>query len=119
MNDILNPEAEQPRTTTAKIIYVLYLVGIFVGLTGLIGLVLAYVNRRDAPPWLASHYHFQIRTFWIGLLYLFLGGLLTTVVVGWLVLLFWLAWLVVRCAQGIRYLDRRQALPNPVTWLFS
>lgn len=37
---------------TAKIVYVLYLVGILFGLTTLIGVVMAYVNRGDAPEWL-------------------------------------------------------------------
>lgn len=105
--------------TTAKIIYILYLVGIFIGITGLIGVVLAYINQGGAPAWLQSHYRFQIRTFWIGLFYLFLGALLTTIVVGWLVLLFWLAWLVIRCARGIKHLDRGEPYPNPITWWFN
>lgn len=53
---------------TAKIVYVLYLVGILFGLTTLIGVVMAYVNRGDAPEWLKTHYQYQIRTFWIGAL---------------------------------------------------
>ncbi|MXZ09042.1 MAG: hypothetical protein F4Y79_06295, partial [Gemmatimonadetes bacterium] len=49
---------------TAKIVYILYLAELVVGITGLIGVIMAYVNRSDAPEWLASHYRFQIRTFW-------------------------------------------------------
>ncbi len=103
---------------TAKIVYILYLVGIMVGVTGIIGVVMAYVNKSDAPDWLKSHYQFQIRTFWIGALYLVLGSLLSVVIVGWLVLLFWLVWLVVRCVKGMKSLDAREAHPDPTGWMF-
>lgn len=119
MSETLAPNQKQPRTTTAKIIYILYLVGLFIGLTAIIGVVMAYINRSDAPAWLASHYRFQIRTFWIGLLYLLLGSILAAVVVGWLLVIFWMVWLIVRCAQGLKYLGRREAHPNPTTWWFS
>lgn len=103
---------------TAKIIYVLYLVGLLFGITGLIGVVMAYVNRGDAPEWLAEHYRFQIRTFWIGGLYLFLGGLLSLFIIGYVILLFWAIWLIVRCAKGIQTLDRRLPPSNLESWLF-
>ena len=55
----------------AIIIYILFMVGFATFHTAtIVGLVLAYVNRDGAPEWLRSHYTFQIRTFWIGLLYL-------------------------------------------------
>ena len=79
---------------------------------------MAYVNRNDAPDWLKSHYQFQIRTFWIGALYLFIGVLLSQFIIGLLILLFWLLWLIVRCARGIKYLDRREAHPDPTGWMF-
>ena len=62
-------EEKHDITGTARIIYILYLVGVAFGITGLIGVIMAYANRSDAPEWLASHYRFQIRTFWLCLLY--------------------------------------------------
>jgi len=115
MVEISTPGATGAGTTIAKIIYILYLVGIFIALTGLVGMIMAYVNRSGAPRWLQSHYRFQIRTFWIGLLYLLVGAVLTGIGVGWLIILGWLIWLVVRCAEGLRYLDRGEAHPNPAT----
>ena len=114
-------EATQSKTTTegtAKIVYILYLVGIVVGITAIIGVILAYINRNDAEDWLQSHYQFQIRTFWIGILYTVIGGILTFIVVGYLVLLFWLIWLIVRCVKGLKYLSENQAHPNPKGWIF-
>jgi len=103
---------------TAKIIYYLYLVSILIAITAIAGLIMAYVNRDDAPDWLKSHYQFQVRTFWIGVLYLFVGVLLSQVVVGVFIILFWLLWLIVRCAKGIKYLDQQTAYPNPTGWFF-
>nr|WP_320116713.1 hypothetical protein [uncultured Desulfuromonas sp.] len=103
---------------TAKLIYIFYLIGIVIGLTAIIGVIMAYVYRGDAPDWLRSHYDFQIRTFWIGALYIFIGGLLSAVLIGYLILLFWLVWLAVRCAKGLKALEENQAPPNPKGWLF-
>lgn len=104
--------------STAKIVYILYLVGILFGITGLVGVVMAYINKSDAPEWLQSHYRFQIRTFWIGFLYLVIGSVLSIVLIGWLVILFWVVWLIVRCVKGMKYLDNNQAHPDPAGWMF-
>lgn len=117
MNDTSNNE-KSVSTGTAKIIYFLYLASILIGITAIAGLIMAYVNRDDAADWLKSHYQFQIRTFWIGAMYLFIGVLLSQFIIGLLVLLFCLLWLIVRCARGIKYLDRREAYPDPTGWMF-
>ncbi|NOZ11239.1 MAG: hypothetical protein GXP09_09410 [Gammaproteobacteria bacterium] len=113
------PNKLTPKAETANIVYILYLVGVVFGITGIIGVVMAYVNRSDAPEWVQTHYHYQIRTFWIGLLYLFFGTLLSLVLIGWLILLFWVVWLIVRCVKGMKYLEAKQAHPNPTGWMFS
>lgn len=102
-----------------KLIYILYLVGLVFGITGIVGVVMAYMNHDDAPDWLKTHYRFQIRTFWIGALFMFVGGLLSIILIGWLVLLFWVIWLIVRCVKGMKYLECREAHPNPTGWMFS
>ena len=60
----------------ALIVYILYLAAYVVGITAVIGVIIAHVQVGTAEPVLASHYRFQIRTFWIGLLYLVVGGIL-------------------------------------------
>jgi uncharacterized membrane protein len=105
--------------TTAKIIYVLYLVSLFVGVTALIGVIMAYVYIGDAPEGLKTHYRFQIRTFWIGVLYGIVGTvLLLAFGLGMLVYVFAAVWIIVRCVKGLRYLDRREPYPNVTTWLW-
>jgi uncharacterized membrane protein len=117
MNDVTDNE-KPASTAIAKMIYILYLVSIIIGITAIVGLIMAYVNKDDAPDWLKSHYQFQIRTFWIGALYLFIGVLLSQFIIGLFIILFWLLWLIVRCAKGMKYLDRAEAYPDPTGWLF-
>lgn len=112
-------DIEQNSQNTAKIVYLLFLANILIPFLGLIGVVVAYVNRSDAPVWLQSHYQFQIRTFWIGLLYFFIGLLLVSILIGYFVLLFLVFWLIIRCVKGFKYLSQQQPYPNPTTWLFS
>ncbi|MCL1037309.1 hypothetical protein L2750_09090 [Shewanella submarina] len=102
----------------AKIVYLLYLVGLFIGVTGIVGVVLAYVNRSEADDWVQTHYQYQIRTFWIGLLMMFVGTVLALVLIGYLIWMFWLVWLIVRCIKGFQALDKKQPIDNPTTWLF-
>src|SRR5689334_8683319 len=52
-------------------VYILYLVGFLTGITVLVGLVIAYLQRDNTDRLSQSHFQFQIRTFWIGLLYFF------------------------------------------------
>ena len=69
---------EQNSMPTAKVIYILLIVGTIVGITGIIGLIMAYVMKDGSDDWIQSHYRFQIRTFWIGLLYSMTGVFLIT-----------------------------------------
>jgi len=117
MNEVIEQQLPTPERTP-RIIYILYLVSIVFGLTAIIGVVMAYVNKSDAPDWLKSHYQFQIRTFWIGGLYILIGLFLSLIVIGYLVLLFCVIWLIIRCIKGLKAIDQRAAYPNPKGWMF-
>ena len=46
------------------------------GLLGIVAVIIAYVTRDEAAgTWVASHFHWLIRTFWWSLLWAMLGGL--------------------------------------------
>ena len=51
------------------IVYLLYFAAYIFGITALIGVIIAHLRFPDATVLLRSHYQFQIRTFWIGLLF--------------------------------------------------
>ncbi len=105
-------------TGQAKVIYVLYLAGFVVGVTPLIGVVMAYLAKGEAPEWLDTHYRYQIRTFWIGFLYAFVSALLTVILIGILGLLATAVWVIVRCIKGFQALDRGEPIENVTTWMF-
>jgi uncharacterized membrane protein len=103
---------------TAKTVYILYLVGLVVGVTTIVGVVMAYVNREGAPEWVQTHYRMQIRTFWIGVLYGVISMVTMMVVVGFFFGLFTLIWWIVRSAKGLKLLGQGAAYENPATWLW-
>ena len=103
----------------ARIVYILYLVSLVVPVAAIVGVIMAYVYRDEAPGWLCTHFRFQIRTFWIGMLYMFAGTLTALLLVGYVVLVFTLIWIVVRCIKGLQGLDRRRPVADPASWLFG
>lgn len=116
LNKILQPPINDGMV---RLVYILYLVGLFVGgTTSIIGVVIAYIYQDDAPDWLKSHYQFQIRTFWIGLLWVVLGAVLSVILIGFLIWFFGVVWLIIRAVKGFRYVDKKEAYPDVQTWLF-
>ncbi|OBW93155.1 hypothetical protein QV06_03085 [Gallibacterium genomosp. 3] len=103
----------------AMITYWLYILSVLVGFLSIVGIVIAYIFRDDARgSFLESHFTYQIRTFWIGLLYSAIGVILSLIFVGYFILLFTLIWLLVRSIKGLRSLSRNEAILNEKTWLF-
>lgn len=102
----------------ASIVYILYLATFLTAVTGLIGVAMAYVHRSTAPEWVQTHYRFQIRTFWIGLLYAVAGFLALWAVVGGVIWVFTAVWFVVRCVKGLKYIQQGAPVPNPTTWFW-
>jgi uncharacterized membrane protein len=103
----------------ALTVYILYLLGFFTGLTAVIGLIIASMQGDQADPINRTHFRFQIRTFWIGLLYVF-GGLVTLhVAIGGLVLLWWIVWTLIRCVKGLLALNAGEPIGDPASWFFG
>jgi len=121
MSDVQTP-VQQPIVNDRGFVlavYILYLAGFLTGITALIGVIIAYVKAPHASATLQSHFRFQINTFWSGLLYLILGWLLSYVVVGYLILLWWFVWTLTRCIKGLIYLNEGRSIGNPTSWLFG
>ena len=116
MNEVSAERTASP--DMANIIYVMYLIGVVTGITMIIGVVMAYIYKDDAPEWLRTHYDAQIRIFWIGILYCIVAGLLLFVLIGFLLYLVIAVWWIVRCVKGLKYLDQRQPYPDYQSWAF-
>ena len=108
-----SPEFNRP-----TIISLLYLAGFLVGITGLIGVILAFVWKGEPhEEWEASHYQYLINTFWIGLAGSVISFVLMIVLVGFLILLAVAALVIVRSVLSLLRAQKREAMPNPGTWL--
>ena len=103
----------------AVVVYLLYGVGYFTGISALIGVIIAHVKVHETDPVLRSHYQFQIRTFWIGLLYLAIGIPLCMVLIGIPVLAWWLLWSLIRIIKGFISVNEYKPIANPRSWLFG
>ncbi len=109
----------EPGATNALVIYILYLAGLVIGVSGIVGIVLAYVNRGKAGGFVESHYTFLIRTFWIGLLYALISIVLMMLVVGFLLMFVVAVWFIARCVLGLQALQRGEPVKNPQSWLLG
>jgi uncharacterized membrane protein len=84
------------------------IIGAFlIGWPSIIAVILNYVKRDEARgTWLESHFKWQIRTFWFGLLWVSLCGLFVLVTFGLGMLIAWLPlglvaiWFIYRVVRG-------------------
>ncbi|UTA49060.1 hypothetical protein L1F30_05795 [Simiduia sp. 21SJ11W-1] len=104
---------------SVKLVYVLYLASILLGVTSIIGLIMAYVNKDGDTGIANNHYRFQIRTFWMSLLY-FTVSFVTIPLLGLGVLLMFvsLVWFIIRCVKGLKAVGENREIDNVTTWLF-
>ncbi|TSE25675.1 hypothetical protein Tsedi_01260 [Tepidimonas sediminis] len=94
------------------VVYALYALSWFVGITALIAIIVNYVKRADVAGTLyESHFTWQIRTFWWGLLWAVLGGLTLVIGVGFLILAAAFVWTLYRLVKGFLYWNDRKPLP--------
>lgn len=126
------PERSDEDKVLPIVVYALYLLGFSNGLTFLVGLIVAYVNRDAAGPINASHYTFAIRTFWLSIGWFLIGGALFLIGLVLAVLLIGIpvmivggaimgavgVWFAVRTILGLIHLLRGEAYPRPQAWLF-
>jgi len=96
----------------ARIIYILFGLGFFLPILTVAGVIYGYISRGKSSA-LDSHIRFQLRTFWIGLAMVIIGGILAFVVVGYLVLLVWFLWTVIRVISGFLLAGKGRSVQNP------
>lgn len=107
-----------PGGDNVKLVYVLYLASVVIGITLLVGLIMAYMNRGHViGSWVESHYTYQIRTFWIGLLYSVISVVLMIVGIGFLLILAVVIWAIIRCIKGLQWAAAGNPVPNPESWI--
>jgi len=85
----------------ALVVYILQAVSFFTGITALIGLIVNYIKQDEAKAtWVASHFKWQIRTFWFGLLWTIIGVLTMGIGIGFFILTVNVIWIIYRIIKG-------------------
>ena len=85
----------------AQLVYILQAVGFFIGLTWIVAVIVNYVKQDEARgSWVESHFRWQIRTFWFGLLWAVVGIITSFILIGFAVLAANTIWLIYRVVKG-------------------
>ena len=108
-----SPEKMKSLKTLTLVVYVLYALSYFTGITAIIGIVINYVKREDvAGTWLASHFIWQIKTFWFGLLWAVIGAATLVIMVGFAILFANFIWIIYRIINGWLNLNEDKPMPQ-------
>lgn len=120
-------KAKPPRVTAAApgpdplmlhLVYGLYAGSFVMGVTALIGVIVAYVKRGEAAgTWQETHFTWQIRTFWVALAGSVLGFLTSFVGIGFLILTAVAVWMIYRIIKGWIRLAQYRAIEDPLAWI--
>lgn len=127
----MNSAREQDAITWTHVIYGLHAVSLVVGILGvatvvgafllgwpsIIAVILNYVKRGEVRgTWLESHFRWQIRTFWFGLLWVSLCVAFVIMTLGIGILIAWFPlglvslWFIYRIARGWNALNNRRPM---------
>jgi uncharacterized membrane protein len=119
------------------VVSLLYLATYFTVFTALVGVILAYLwKRQEAAEWERGHYLYLIRTFWLGIGgYAAAGGLILALMVAFesnsrvmsgvaiaaavaagLVILVLTVALLVRCVMSLVNAQQNVPMPKPRSW---
>lgn len=98
-----------------RAVYILYVIGFFTGLSTILGVIFAYFNRDSSSLLEKSHFDYQISIFWKGLLMFVIGIILAPILIGYLVILFWMVWTILKIVKGwSRFADNIPMTTNDV-----
>lgn len=100
-----------PARNLAVAVYILQGLSFFLGgITALAGVIINYIKLDDVRnTWVEPHFRWQIRTFWIGLLWSVIGIVTTFLIVGWFILLGISIWFIYRIVKGALALNDGKA----------
>jgi uncharacterized membrane protein len=80
-------------------------------------LIIAYIKRPDfaGTPY-HSHMTSAIRTFWISIIIGIIGGVLSFIGVGIIILIALAIWQIYRCVRGLVRAANGQPIDDPMSW---
>ena len=93
-------DLQQAKKVTMAV-YALQAASFVFGVTLIAAVILNYIKKEDVQgTWLASHFRWQIRTFWFGLLWGVIGGITLLLGVGFFILGVTTVWFIYRVVKG-------------------
>lgn len=116
----LPPTADDERLHSIVLVsYILMAVGLFVGITALIAVIICHIKRSDAVATIyESHFTWLIRTFWWGLLGGIIGAVTTPLFgIGALISFVVWGWFVYRVVKGFLSFNDRRPMADPQAWI--
>jgi uncharacterized membrane protein len=99
----VDPNEEQLKSlrNLTQLVYILYALSYFTGVSAIVGIIINYVKKDDTVgTWLESHFRWQIRTFWFGLLWAVIGTITAFIMVGFAILFANFCWIIYRIVKG-------------------
>ena len=106
-------EATERLKTLTMLVYALQAAGFLLPpVVWIVAVIINYVRKDEvAGTWLESHFRWQIRTFWFGLLWAVLGAILFVLIVGWFILAADAIWIIYRIVKGWLNLSENRPVP--------
>ena len=101
--EIIVPSEAQMKSlrNLTQIVYILYALSYFAGITAIIGIIINNIKKDEvAGTWLESHFRWQIRTFWFGLLWALIGMATFVILIGMAILFANFCWIIYRIVKG-------------------
>jgi len=97
---VLEPAIESAKRS-ATIVYALQAISFLLAVTFLAAVIVNYVKKGDVEnTWVASHFRWQIRTFWFGVLWMIFGIITLIMGIGYFILMGTAVWIIYRIAKG-------------------
>jgi uncharacterized membrane protein len=112
--DIVMPSEEKMESLKklTMVVYALYAFSYFAGITAIIGIVINYIKLEEvAGTWLESHFRWQMRTFWFGLLWAVVGIATLFILIGFVILFANCIWIIYRVIKGWLYFNDNKPMP--------
>ena len=108
---VTHDEKMKSLKSLTQAVYILYSLSYFTGVTAIVGIIINYVKKDEAAgTWLESHFRWQIRTFWFGLLWALIGAVTVFILIGFAVLFANFCWIIYRIVKGWLNLNDNKAM---------
>lgn len=106
----VDDEKTNSSKTITTLVYALQAASFILGITFIVAVIVNYVKKSDVQgTWLESHFRWQIRTFWFGLLWSVIGLIAAFVVIGYFLLIVNAIWIIYRIIKGwLRLADGKE-----------